>query len=279
MPTIFEPKTVSSLLSIITRHPESIIFSDGIQTVLQSNTRNLSLPENLVYIGKVEELQKMKRSERYLEIGTAVRINQIIDKGKNIIPVILLDAMKQITPPNFKNLLTIGGMICSKSSRNNIYAVLCILDAKLEIRSLVSSRWISTSQLFNGDNIDLAPGEIVTKIRIYLGDFDINIYRKIDNDFCQKSGIITFSAIATVQKGNINFLKFIYSTSDLFIIRDKGIEAELTGQNIPLSDKSIQLSVSHFSEQLAKKYMSIPAHKCNIIRNTFEWFLKELNYY
>lgn len=279
MPTIYEPKNLNSLLNIIKRHPYSIIFSGGLETVLSSNTRIPLLPDNIVYIGKIEELQKMKRSERYLEIGCGTRISHIIDKGKNIIPIILLEALKKITPPNLKNILTIGGLLCSKIERNSVFAVLCILDAALEIRSAGSSRWINTSQLFNGDIIDIAPDEILTKIRLFLGDYDINIHREIDNDFSDNGNLITFSAIAKITKGNISLLKFIFSISDQFIIRNKEIEAELTGQNLPVTDKSFAISVAHFSDELLKKYSTISPYRQDIIKNVFSWFLDELNYY
>ena len=278
MPTIFGPKTMDSLLNIIEKYPDAIIYSSGLEKILQSREKTVSFNKNIVYIEKIEELQKMKRSETYLEIGTAVRINHIIDKGKNIIPEILLKAMRSITPPNFKNLLTLGGMICSKNERNSIYSVLSLLDAMLEVRSNVSSRWISISQLFNGNQMELLPGEIITKIKLYLGDHDINIYRKIDNDFLN-GGPITFSALATLTKTNINFIKFIFSTSDTFVIRNKEIEADLAGQNIPINEKLTETIISRFSEYLDKKYDTLKNHRKHIIINTLKWFIKELDYH
>lgn len=279
MPTIFEPKNINALLNIKKRYPESVIFSGGVETVLKSSGKQLSLPESLIYIGNVEELQKMKRSERYLEIGAATKVSQIIDKGKNIIPSILLEAMKKITPPNFKNLYTIGGLICSEIERNSIFSVLCILDAKLEVRSASASRWISTSSLFGKDSITLAPEEIVTKIRIFLSDFDINIHRRIENDYSINGGAISFSAIANILKGNINFIKFIYSVSDLYVIRSKETESELTGLNLPVNEKNFGQVMIHFNEQLESRHGSMKKYRKKIVSNTFEWFLNELSLY
>ncbi len=279
MPTIFEPKNINALLNIKKRYPESVIFSGGVETVLKSSGKQLALPESLIYIGNVEELQKMKRSERYLEIGAAAKVSQIIDKGKNIIPSILLEAMKKITPPNFKNLYTIGGLICSEIERNSIFSVLCILDAKLEIRSASTSRWVSTSSLFGKDSITLAPEEIVTKIRIFLSDFDINIHRRIENDYSINGGTISFSAIANILKGNINFIKFIYSVSDIYVIRSKEVESELTGLNLPVSDKNFSQVMTHFNEQLESRHGSMKKYRKKIVSNTFEWFLNELSLY
>ena len=330
MPVIYEPKTMYSLLSIIKKYPDAFIYSSGLEKICQFREKTVSFDNDIIYIERIEELQRMDRSERYIDIGSATRINNIIDKGKNIIPAILLKAMEKITPPNFKNILTIGGLVCLKNKRSNIFSVLSILDAKLEIRSRSSSKWISINHLFNDNNvINLLPGEIITKIRLYLEDYDISIYREIDNDFsCEDTSIpcdffrasrsvaaqdavpapsfqqgeaqetltqssdsskygnatlnespIIFSALASLTKKNINFIKFIFSTSDTFVIRSKEIESNLTDQNIPFNDKLTATIISQFKEYLDKKYNTIKNHRKNIILNTLDWFIKELDYF
>ncbi|MCL2705121.1 MAG: FAD binding domain-containing protein [Spirochaetaceae bacterium] len=278
MPAIFEPKTLNSLLSIKKKHPDSLIYSSGLEKICQSREKIVSFDKDIIYIERIEELQRMNRSERYIEIGSATRINNIIDKGKNIIPSILLQAMKNITPPNFKNILTIGGIVYSKKERSSIFSVLSILDAKLEIRSSSSTKWISIDHLFNDNEINLEPDEVITKIKLYLGDYDINMYREIYNGYSNE-GPITFSALVSLAKNNINFIKFIFSTSNTFVIRNKEIESNLEGQSIPIDDKFTATIISQFSEYLDKKYDIIKNNRKNIIINTLNWFIKELDFY
>ncbi|MCL2793031.1 MAG: FAD binding domain-containing protein [Spirochaetaceae bacterium] len=291
MSTIFEPKTINSLLRILKKYPDALIYSSGLEKICQSREKTVSFNKDIIYIERIEELQRMNRSERYIEIGSATRINNIIEKGKNIIPGILLKAMKNISPPNFKNILTIGGMVCAKRERNTIFSVLSILDAKLEIRSSSSSKWISINHLFNYNVINLAPGEIVTKIRLYLGDYDISVYREINNGFAlqleddslpgpasQNEGPISFSAVVSLTKKNINSIQFIFSVSNTFVIRNKEVESNLEGQNIPIDEKLATTIISQFSEHLDKKYDTIKSHRKNIIINTLNWFIKELDY-
>jgi len=278
MSMIFEPKTMYSLLSILKKYPDALIYSSGLEKVCQSREKTVSFDKDIIYIEKIEELQKMNRSERYIEIGAATRINDIIDKGKNIIPGILLKAMKNITPPNFKNILTIGSMVCAKKERTPVFSVLSILDTKLEIRSSSSSRWISINHLFNNNIITLAPDEIITKIKLHLEDYDISIFREIDSGFSNE-GPITFSAIVLLSKRNITSIKFIFSTSNTFVIRNKEVESNLEDQNIPVNDKLMTTVTSQFSEYLNKKYDTIKEHRKNIMLNTLTWFIKELDYF
>ncbi|MCL2293706.1 MAG: FAD binding domain-containing protein [Spirochaetes bacterium] len=277
MSTIFEPKTITSLLNLMEKYPDSLMYSSGLEHILRCREKTVSIDKSIIYIGRIEDLKKMNRTERYIEIGAATRIDTIIDKGKNIIPPILLKAMKNITPPNFKNLLTIGGIICTRNQRTGIFSVLSILDAQLEIRSKSSTKWISINNLFSGNEISLASGEIITKIKLHFMDYDISIHREIDNDFLSE-GPITFSAVMGLAKENINFVKFIFSTSDTFIIRNKKIESDLKGQNIPVNDKLAATIISQFSDHLDKKHSSIKTHRKNIIINTLKWFMKESYY-
>lgn len=280
MAKIYTPINLNGLISLLKKYPSAVIFSGGIENIMQNNKKLFAIPEILIYIGKIEELQRIKRGERYLEIGAGHKISHIIDKGSRYIPLILLEALKKITPPNFKNIMTIGGMLCSKLERNNIYAALSILDTKLELRSSTGSRWIKTGTLFINDKIDLKPGEIVTKIRIILSDYYINIHRKIDNDFGNSGKIISFSAIGDILKGNISFVKFAFSSSDQFIIRNKELEADLTGQSLPLAEKTKNALVSSFTSMLSQRYPDLKEeYRKNIIINTFKWFLEELEYH
>ena len=278
MSMIFEPKTMYSLLSILKKYPDALIYSSGLEKICQSREKIVSFDKDIIYIEKIEELQKMNRSERYIEIGAATRINDIINKGKNIIPGILLEAIKNITPPNFKNILTIGSMVCAKKERTPVFSVLSILDAKLEIRSSSSSKWISINHLFNNNVITLAPDEIITKIKLHLEDYDISIFREIDSGFSDE-GPITFSALVLLSKRNITSIKFIFSASNTFVIRNKEVESNLEDQNIPVDDKLMTAVTSQFSEYLNKKYDTIKDHRKNIILNTLTWFIKELDYF
>lgn len=280
MAKIYIPINLNGLISLLKRYPNAVIFSGGIENIIQNDKRLFTIPDILIYIGKIEEMQRIKRGERYLEIGAGSKISHIIDKGSRYIPVILLEALKKITPPNFKNFMTIGGMLCSKLERNNIYAALSILDTKLELRSSTGLRWIKTGNLFINGKIDLKQGEIVTKIRIALSDYYINIHRKINNDFGSSGKVISFSAISDILKGNISFVKFAFSSSDQFIIRNKELEADLTGQNLPLAEKTKNTLVSNFTAMLLQQYPDLKEeYRKNIIINTFRWFLEELEYY
>ena len=272
------PKNLNELLAYKKKYPEAVIFSGGTAIVLKNKTRKMIMPYELIYTGYVEELHKMKKTERYLEIGAAVVINRIIDKGKKVIPEILIKALESINPPNFRNLVTLGGLICRPDIRNSVFSVLSILDAKLELRSQNSSRWIGINQLFTDNTITIADNEILCRIRIILKDYTGSFYREVENFHLKEGKRIIFSALINSPKGSISYVKFVLSISTAEIIRDREIESELLGLTIPLNNRIIEMTTEHFSDRLKNKYNHLSDYQRYIVMNLFKWFLTEINY-
>ena len=272
------PKNLNELLAYKKKYPEAVIFSGGTAIVLKNKTRKMIMPYELIYTGYVEELHKMKKTERYLEIGAAVVINRIIDKGKKVIPEILIKALESINPPNFRNLVTLGGLICRPVIRNSVFSVLSILDAKLELRSQNSSRWIGINQLFTDNAITIADNEILCRIRIVLKDYTGSFYREVENFHLKEGKRIIFSALINSPKGSISYVKFVLSISTAEIIRDREIESELLGLTLPLNNRIIAMTTEHFSDRLKNKYNHLSDYQRYIVMNLFKWFLKEINY-
>ena len=272
------PKNLTELLLFRKNNPDSVIFSGGTGIVLKNNSRKILMPSNVIYTGYVEELHKMKKTERYLEIGSAVVINRIIEKGKRVIPEILINALESVNPPNFRNIVTIGGLICRKDMRNSVFTVLSILDARLEIRSLSSTQWIGIKQLFHNNKILLSNEEIICRIRIVFKDYTRTFYREVENYHLSEGKKIIFSALINAPKGNITYVKFIYSLSSTEVIREREIETELLGLNLPLNKKLINNTAEHFSNSLESRYKNLSDYKKYIVLNLFKWFLNEINF-
>jgi CO/xanthine dehydrogenase FAD-binding subunit len=269
---------MNEMLMFKKKYPGAVIFSGGTENILKSESKKLTMPGEVIYTGYVEDLNRMKRTERYLEIGASTVINRLIDKGKRVIPEILIKALESINPPNFRNIVTLGGLICRRDVRNSVFAVLSILDAKIELRTQNSSRWIGISHLFNENGIVIANDEVLCRIRILLKDYTASYYREVENFHLAEGNRIIFSALINAPKENISFIKFVFSISGSEIIRDREIESELLSLSLPLNHKIISMTISHFSDRLKSKYSHLSEYQKYIILNLFRWFLLEINY-
>jgi CO/xanthine dehydrogenase FAD-binding subunit len=196
----------------------------------------------------MEELCKIRRSERYLEIGAMVKLSQIINLGK-IVPEALRDCISHIADPQLRNLATIGGNICNPSRRLDASAPMIILDAQYELRTAQSARWISASSFpsLPGPPV-LAPQEILTRVRVPLEPWTYTWYHKFNtSDSNRPGGLIIL--IVRIQKNVLSNIRVIYS--DRIILRDKNSETMLAGKHLPLDRKDTRVFVDRW-----KTYMS-----------------------
>jgi CO/xanthine dehydrogenase FAD-binding subunit len=245
---VFSPESFQELFSIWNQHNNAELFAGGVELIREQGKRIPTFPGDIISLHKIEELGKMRRSERYLEIGAMVKLNQIVNIGK-IIPQALRECVSQIGDPQLRNLATIGGNICNQSRRLDASAPMIILDAQYELRTALSTRWISASRFSSLPGpLVLAPHEILTRVRVPLEPWTYTWYRKFNTSGSNRPGGIII-LIVRIQKNVLSNIRVIYS--DRIILRDKNSETMLAGKQLPLDRKDTRVFVERW-----KTYMS-----------------------
>jgi CO/xanthine dehydrogenase FAD-binding subunit len=182
-------------------------------------------------LDKIDELKRIARTERYLEIGAMVRLNEIISLGK-MVPEILTKTLEGIADFHVRNTATIGGNLCEKTRRLDSAAAMTALDAHFELRGATSARWISASRFSATNPPALSPGEILTRIRIPLDQWDYSLYRKFNHYGSNESGkVIVF--ILKNEKRTLTDLRVVYSGD--FFLHHRESETLLIGKRLPLN--------------------------------------------
>jgi CO/xanthine dehydrogenase FAD-binding subunit len=226
---VFFPSGFQELFSAWNRFPLAVPYAGGTGFVRGQGREILKLPPVILSLDKLEELQRINRSERYLEIGAMVKLNRIIRLGK-IVPEVLTSCLEHIAGPQLRNIATIGGNICYPERRLDSSAALTALDAQYELRSAQSSRWISASRFSSLPGpTALSPQELLTRIRVPLDRWNYSVYKKFSNSL--NGGAVVF--LVKSQKSILSDIRVVYKTAVL--IRDKSIEAILVGKRLPLS--------------------------------------------
>ncbi len=197
----------------------------------------MELPGNVISIERIRELHKITRTERYLEIGSMVKLNDLIRIGK-IIPAILQNTIMRIANPPLRNLAAIGGSICYAKQKLDIHAPLAALDASYELKTAASSRWIAASRFNIKDDPTSALNaqELLTRIRIPLENWDYATFKKFERGHFDDSekGVIVF--IAKAQKDIISDVRIVFAGVSL--IMNRNLETMLFGQRLPLDRKT-----------------------------------------
>jgi CO/xanthine dehydrogenase FAD-binding subunit len=251
---VFFPRSFPELFNAWTRFPDAVPFAGGTEIIRNQRTTSLSLPRTILFLNDLDELKRMSRTERYLEIGAMVKLRDIIRLGK-IVPEALTRSLEGIAGPQLRGLATIGGNICASGREDSRWldgtAPLIALDAIYELRGAQSARWISAARFSSiAGPLALKSQEILTRIRIPLDQWDSTVYRKFGNP----DGGLEGGVLILLMKNRKNILTdFRVVFAGQYIIRDKNSEASLVGKQLPLSRREAQDFCAHWRQLLDNK--------------------------
>ncbi|MBN2655838.1 MAG: FAD binding domain-containing protein [Spirochaetales bacterium] len=249
-PVIYSPTTIQDLLKIYHLNPDALIYAGGTGLLSGAEGDILHIRGSVINIAGVEELKKINRTDRYLELGASVPVSKVIDLGKSIVPEALYIALKQMGPPQIRNMATIGGNICRQANTMDIFPILHLHDCQVELRRFreyrsprrflkgSGSKWIPVSRLIDNDGkIIMESGEILTRIRIPNENWTFESYRKIDGP----GSPLIFTALARLDKHILTDIRLSYSTVREKLIRNRDLEAEMIGRRVPFSGRDLTL--------------------------------------
>ena len=244
---IFSPSVIQDLFAIWNRFPDAVLYAGGIEHI-RNHTRSTRSPETIISLAKIEELRKISRTERYLEIGAMVKLNQIINLGK-IVPDALIRCLECVAGPQLRNMATIGGNLCNASRRLDASAPMIALDAQFELRTAQSSRWIAAARFSSlpGPPV-LAPQEIMTRIRVPFEPWNLTWYRKFRSTGINEPGGGTLIILRN-QKDILTNIRVVYSGQ--IILREKNSETILAGKKLPLERRDATAFMERWKNYLA----------------------------
>jgi len=233
------------LLSLYNKSPSSIIRAGG--THLMNHTLMPGSEHySVLAINQLDDLRKIIRTDRYIELGSCVTINELIESQRGNSSSLLSETLQHMGPYPIRNASTIGGNLCIADRRMDLYPVLLLLDSRLELRHVkrrrngrasFKSKWIHINTFISAEgNLELAEGELLSRIRIPFYDGGFHFHRKVNienNDF------FTINALASLDKGVLSDIRIAFTNGGLFVLRSRDMEANLMGRRFPMGRKDL----------------------------------------
>jgi CO/xanthine dehydrogenase FAD-binding subunit len=260
---IHKPANFTEVFSLWNRFPGAVPYAGGTSLILGSGNPGSGavfkelpeFPENVLSLEKIEDLKRITRTERYLEIGAMVRLSEIIALGK-IVPDAMCETIKGIAGPQLRNLATIGGNLCISG---DTAVPMAALNAKFELRNAGGSRWVST-QRFSMFTDYINKQELLTRIRIPLDEWNYTIYRKFlpqDTSEDAEGGVLII--LVKNQKNMLSRIQVVFAPSMRCnlswagdkLLREKMSETFLEGKPLPLDRRD-----ALHCKKLWKSYLS-----------------------
>jgi aerobic carbon-monoxide dehydrogenase medium subunit len=163
----FAPTTLQQAVSLLSEHGGAKILAGG-QSLIPAMRFRLSIPETLIDINNLAELQYVREEGGYLVIGAltreaAIEDSDIVRRGYPL----LADAARVIADPIVRNMATVGGNLAHSDPANDHPAVMLAYNAHIVAVGPGGARTIAIDDFFTGlfEN-SLQEGEILTEIRI-----------------------------------------------------------------------------------------------------------------
>lgn len=274
---VYTPSSMNELLSLYAKLPAALLFNGGTHILREQPGQIVRLPATVINIGKVDELRRINRTERHIDIGAAVPIRRILEIGANVLPQSLHDALVQMLPPAVRNIATLGGNLCIRERRMTIYPVYLLLEIQLEVRKLGATRWIPLIRFAGpGDRLDLQRGEVLTRIRIPFSSWDREVYRRVDQDLDAPNDLLSFCGLAHLGKNTIDEVRLAFGSAASIVVRSRELENELIGRHLPLARRELVPVMEILESTLdgyGERMSSFQRHR---IRNLLGWFLDTL---
>jgi CO/xanthine dehydrogenase FAD-binding subunit len=244
------PASIAEFFANWFKAPLAEPFScDALQLVKQSG-RRIKIPPQYISLDFIDELKKISRTERYLEIGSKATLRDILRLGRSV-PAILRQVLEGAASPFLHPLISFGACIQPKDERSEIVAVLTALDARYELKSSpTSSRWLSASRYDALAEQGAGFGrELLTRIRIPLDEWDYTVYRKLRQVDDTGNGSMVILLLAKMQKDILTDIRVVLAAGTVH--REKSAESFLTGKHLPLAERDTEPFAAYWRDYLA----------------------------
>ena len=228
----YAPSSVDEAIALLQEHGEDAKILAGGQSLIPAMRYRLALPEVLIDINGVSDLEYIREDGDTLCIGAMSR--EVALEDSDVVQNkyhMLADAAEVIADPLVRNQATVGGNIAHADPANDHPAVMLAYDATVVAKGPNGERTIAIDDFF----VDLfenalSDDEILTEIRIPApaagsGSAYIKIERKV-GDYA-----ISAAAVNLTMDGDTCTLARIGLTNVSPVpMRAKGAEAALVGQ-------------------------------------------------
>jgi CO/xanthine dehydrogenase FAD-binding subunit len=236
------PATLGEALSLLAQHKGGAkVIAGGTDLIPKLKRREIRVPEYVIDIKGIPDLDKIKPNSSGLTIGALATIGAV-ERSSQIQQkfAILAQAAQSMASPQVRNRGTIAGNICNAVPSADSAPALLTLGAKLKIISQKGERTVNIEDFFTGPNqTTLTDNEILTEIQ--LSNMPLNgkgVYLKLTPRRAMDLAIVGVAVVAIPKDGICRDISIALGAVAPTPIRAKKAEAVLKGQK--LDDKLIE---------------------------------------
>jgi len=241
------PKDLPEALDILKRVPGALVLAGCTDYLREQGRRALDLPPDVILVRDLPELRRAGLTERFLEIGAAVTLSELLDLGDAALNPLLAEALRGIGTPVLRNLATLGGNIASRGRFMDAWPALACLDALVELRDQGGATWMNVNRLVGENGAPAFPqGGLLTRIRVPIERWDACFLRKVGPSDYPAPDTAVFAFAARAEKGILVDMRIAFAGERA--LTSKSLESSAIGRSLPLSQHERELLASGYRE-------------------------------
>ncbi len=249
--TLATPRNFNELLASILKYENATLFSGGTYIMRMDDYYPNEEKRTYISLSDIPELHKVMHSDRFIEVGSMVTIQQLLHFGFHSFSKNLVDALESIGTTILRNQITVGGALCTLKSRYALSCILCALNAQVEMRIVLKSRlfkrlrvksiWLSADKLYDENGYFIYSDKaILTRVRIPLKENGIQHIATIGSPVHNPDSSVIMAMQYTISQGSINSPSFCLSFIENGLFTSAEFENILRTLKFPLSAKAIK---------------------------------------
>ncbi len=226
----FAPRKIEELGSLLLEHPDAVLLAGGTDVGLWVTKQHRRL-DPVIYLGDVEELQRLSVSASMIEIGAGVTYARLLPAVAKEYPD-FGELLRRLGSSQIRNSGTMGGNVANGSPIGDSPPALIALEANLVLRRGAERREMALEDFFiDYGKQDRRPGEFVEKILLPRRDPSrlfhcYKVSKRFDQDITASLGAFNLK----VEKGRVSDIRICFGGMAATPKRARHCEKALIGR-------------------------------------------------
>ena len=244
----FIPSALDEALNILNTEKVEII-AGGTDLMVQRRKWANTVPqfEQTMNIMHIPELSFIEAKNGKLHIGATASLTDVLMHKET--PQLLKKAIEEIASPALRNIGTIAGNIGNASPAGDTLPILYILNAKVVLQSLESSRTVPVDEVITGPRRTIIqPNELIKEIILPLDSFTSTTFVKVGGRKADAISKISFTAAVSVEDNTVLDIRIAFGAVGPVIVRNKEIEISMIEMSSDQIKDNLDIILDSYSE-------------------------------
>ena len=255
------PTTLNELHTYMMKRPNCIFFAGGTY-IMNNQTYLTNQKQKIVDITHIREIGEITRNIRYVDVGSTVTANKLLEIGKLAFNDLLLDTLHNTSTHIVRNLITVGGAICTPNIRYSLPGTLAMMNTVVEVVDLTQNKLIPKlipiEKLYNSKGeLVLEPGVLLKKIRISLENYDFEKFAYVGDPIREPNSTVIISFRGNIEQTVLNKVNMSITFPTCGLYLSETMALELNGAQLPISISRVIAISEKITEGVAKDMSGI----------------------